>query len=268
MEEARERPQHGPRAGQGIGRAERKENDRKAEATGDRRQEALDAHRTADADPLRPRGHRNRRKGEQHVAGKSLAEHDLEHDTHEDDDQRHPGERGQRALLKIPRCARHTDHHNRGGEEGEEQRIRSSKRGQRKARCPDPPGHGVRGALSPHDRRRRVRTTPTVISRPRAATATMVPVSDPADGRAAAGAAGRSAVLSVTRVTGTVAAGGAMVVVAVLAEMVVVVVVKPTVEGGMVVEAGEAGWLAGDAVDGQMLAVAEGRSGAASEGLP
>ncbi len=57
-----------------------------------------------------------------------------------------------------------------------------------------------------------------------------------------------------------------MVVVAVLAE--VVVVVTPTVEGGMVVEAGEAGWLAGDAVDGQMLAVAEGRSGAASEGLP
>jgi len=58
-----------------------------------------------------------------------------------------------------------------------------------------------------------------------------------------------------------------MVVVAVLAE-VVEVVVKPTVEGGTVVEAGEAGWLAGDAVDGQMLAVAEGRSGAASEGLP
>ncbi len=57
-----------------------------------------------------------------------------------------------------------------------------------------------------------------------------------------------------------------MVVVAVLAE--VVVVVTPTVEGGMVVEAGEAGRLAGDAVDGQMLAVAEGRSGAASEGLP
>ena len=59
-----------------------------------------------------------------------------------------------------------------------------------------------------------------------------------------------------------------MVVVAVLAEMVVVVVVKPTAEGGTVVEAGEAGRLAGDAVDGQMLAVAEGRSGAASEGLP
>ncbi len=57
-----------------------------------------------------------------------------------------------------------------------------------------------------------------------------------------------------------------MVVVAVLAE--VVVVVTPTVEGGTVVEAGEAGRLAGDAVDGQMLAVAEGRSGAASEGLP